>query len=43
MLYEKKSKGADHVQKTIKNLIHAKPTVHGTTLITYIIPGGMDL
>ena len=28
---------------TVRNLAHAKPQIRGTTLITYIVPGGMDV
>jgi hypothetical protein len=32
-----------YLRSTIQNLICAKPEIHGTTLITYIVPGKMDL
>jgi peptide subunit release factor 1 (eRF1) len=31
------------IKKTIIELQHAKPAIRGTTLITYIVPGSMDM
>jgi len=30
------------LQKTLNNLLNAKPRIRGTTLITYIVSGSMD-
>ncbi len=31
------------MEKTLTNLQYAKPVIRGTTLITYVVPGSMDL
>lgn len=34
---------AKQLEVTLHNLVSVKPEVRGTTLITYIVPGSMDL
>lgn len=30
-------------ETTLRNLVHAQPEIKGTTLITYMVPGSIDL
>lgn len=33
----------DLLKQTVQNLLSAKPEIRGTTLITYIVPGTLDM